>query len=611
MTVIDTREKETDQTTRYQQTSWSLDELLPEPSPEVISERIAEVETAVTELELERSRLAPSMDPSDFLSVLRQYEELVAKMSVLDAYGSLWFSQDTQSRGAQSYRNRLKQILTGWYNRILFFELWWKGLEDGEARALMPAGDEHADYRHFLESLRRLKPYTLEERSEQIINLKDANGISGVLTLYSMLTNRLEFELELDGETLTLTRDALMSYAFSPDPERRAAAYRELYRVYEEEATVLAQVYVNRVRDWQNENVEIRGFDSPIAVRNVLNDVPDAAVQVLLEVVRDNAPIFRRYFQLKAGWLGQERLRRYDLYAPLASSDKEIPYPEAVDSVLSTLDRFHPTFGRHARRVFDEKHIDSEVRKGKRGGAFCSTVLPELTPWVLVNYTGKVRDVATLAHELGHAVHSMLASDHCVLTQHPSLPLAETASVFSEMLMTDRLLQEEKDPLTRREILAAFVDDIYATVLRQAYFVLFELEAHDAIRDGASLDELNELYRQNLEEQFADSVELPEEFQYEWLSIPHIFQTPFYCYAYSFGQLLVLALYRRYQEEGESFKPAYLEMLSYGGSARPERILEEAGIDITDAEFWQGGFQVVDERIRELEAIEVPEEETA
>jgi len=600
MTVIDTRDQ-----AEHRLSSWSLNELLPKPSPQVISERIARLETAVSEFEARRQHLSPAMTPEDLRGAVRDYEALVERMAVLDAYGSLWFSSDTQSRGAQSYRNRLKQLLTGWYNRILFFELWWKGLEDHEAQELLPTGEEDGDHRHYLESLRRLKPYTLDEKSEQIVNLKDANGISGMLTLYSMLTNRLEFELEVDGKTETLTRDGLMSHAFSPRPERRAAAYRELYRVYEDEATILAQVYINRVRDWHSENVEIRGFDAPITVRNVLNDVPDAAVEVLLEVVRENAPLFRRYFHLKAGWLGLDRLRRYDLYAPLASSDKEIPYPQAVSSVLGTFDRFHPSFARLARRVFDDDHIDSEIRKGKRGGAFCATVLPRLTPWVLVNYTGRVRDVATLAHELGHAIHSMLADDHSVLTQHPSLPLAETASVFSEMLMTDRLLQEEQDPLTRREILAAFLDDIYATVLRQAYFVLFELAAHDAIRSGASLDELNEMYMENLREQFADSVELPEEFQYEWLSIPHIFQTPFYCYAYSFGQLLVLALYRRYLEQGEAFKPHYLKMLSYGGAARPEVILAEAGIDIADPAFWRGGFEVVDERIRELEAIEV------
>jgi oligoendopeptidase F len=230
-------------------------------------------------------------------------------------------------------------------------------------------------------------------------------------------------------------------------------------------------------------------------------------------------------------------------------------------------------------------------------------VRPDLTPYVLMNYTGKVRDVATLAHELGHALHSMLAEHHSILTQHSTLPLAETASVFSEMLLTERLLAEESDPLVRRDLLAAAVDDIYATVGRQAFFVLFEQAAHQAILENASSDQLNELYMANLREQFGDSVEIGEEFQHEWVSIPHIYHTPFYCYAYSFGQLLVLALYRRYQQEGEAFKPGYLKLLAYGGSAHPEQILREAGVDIADEAFWQGGFDVISALIDELEAM--------
>ncbi|HEX6201823.1 MAG TPA: M3 family oligoendopeptidase, partial [Thermoanaerobaculia bacterium] len=572
--------------------------------PERIAAELAALEEAVAGFEGRREQLSAAMGREAFRTVLEEYEALHRRMDRLGGYGSLWFSEDTQSRAAQTYRNRLQQAITGFHNRILFFDLWWKSLGDDEAAALLPEGDDvrAADHRHFLADLRRLKPFTLEERAEQIINTKDANGIGAVLTLYSMLTNRLEFSLEVDGERKTLTRDGLMAYAFSPRGELREAAYRELYRVYENEATVLGQVYVNRVRDWHSELVELRGYPSAISARNIANDIPDEAVDVLLRVVADNAELFRRYFRLKAGWLGTERLRRYDLYAPLATSDKSVDYPDAVASVLETFRRFHPEVARQAERVFAERHIDSEVRRGKRGGAFCSTVGPEYTPWVLVNYTGRVRDVATLAHELGHAVHSMLAEHHSALVQHPSLPLAETASVFAEMLMTDRLLGEESDPLARRELLVASVDDVYATVLRQAFFVRFEVDAHRAILGGASLDELSAMYMANLAEQFGDSIEVSPEFQYEWLSIPHIFHTPFYCYAYSFGQLLVLALYRRFQEEGEAFKPGYLELLAHGGSARPQEVLAAAGIDITDPAFWQGGFAVVADRLDELEA---------
>jgi oligoendopeptidase F len=214
-----------------------------------------------------------------------------------------------------------------------------------------------------------------------------------------------------------------------------------------------------------------------------------------------------------------------------------------------------------------------------------------------------VRDVATLAHELGHAVHNQMASGHSLLTQHPSLPLAETASVFAEMMITDRLLRSQSDPVTRRELLAAALDDIYATVLRQSYFVLFELAAHRAVLDNANADELCELYFANLREQFGDSLDVSDDFRYEWLAIPHMFSTPFYCYAYSFGQLLVLALYRRYQQEGEAFKPGYLKLLSYGGSASPAKMLAEMGMDITDPAFWQSGFEVVRGLLDELKGL--------
>lgn len=635
-------------TTCYQLRDWDLSELLPAPSEEVIARRLAELESALRDFEASRARLSPAAlrsSPEELAGILRRYEAISEQTSVLANYGSLWFNSDTGNQDAITFRNRVRQAITAATNRILFFSLWWKGLADDEALALLPAAPaapsaspaatasapappagsaapadtaspppeaaapgqarQAADYRHFLLELRRLSPYTLDEKSEQIINIKDDNGIGAVMTLYSMLTNRLEFNFEVDGETKRLTRDALAGYAFSTSPELRAAAYRELYRVFAEEATILGQIYVNVVRDWHEEAVALRGYPSAIAVRNTDNDIPDRAVEVLLEVASANAPVFQRYFRLKAGWLGLDRLRRYDLYAPLASSERKIPYDDAVRTVLETFGEFDARFARLAERVLAENHLDGEIRKGKRAGAFCATVLPRLTPWVLVNYTGRVRDVATLAHELGHAVHSMLAERHSILTQHASLPLAETASVFAEMLITDRLLREESDPLARRELLASAVDDVYATVLRQSYFVRFELEAHQAILAGRSLEELNEIYLANLAEQFGDSVLVAPEFRYEWLSIPHIYHTPFYCYAYSFGQLLVLALYRRYQEQGAAFIPGYLKLLSYGGSARPEAILAEVGIDMTDRRFWQGGFDLVRQRIDELEAIRI------
>ncbi len=599
---------------QWQLSGWDLGRLLPDASPETLAAELDQLEEAVVRFESCRSELSSDRPKAArLLEMVRDYESLLSRAFRLSAYGSLWFAADTQDEEALTYRNRIEQVLTGVENRVLFFRLWWQELEDATASELIDAmgsgsHEELDDYRFYLADLRRFRPHRLSEDSEKVVNLKDADGIRGVLTLYSMITNAFEFhvELETEGKAETvgpLTRDGLMSYAYSDRPEHRAAAYRELYRVYAEHAKVLAQMYVHRVRDWHNENVELRGYESPIAVRNLANDIPDEAVETLLEVVREHSALFQRYFRLKASWLGVEKLRRYDIYAPLAASRQTVGYSEAVDRVLETFGRFDAGLGAQARRVFVERHIDSEPRAGKKGGAFCATVLPEMTPWVLVNWNGRLRDVATLAHEMGHAVHSMLAQDHSLLTQQPSLPLAETASVFAEILMTDRLLDEQTDPLAKRELLASAVDDMYATVLRQTYFVLFEKAAHAAILEGKGPEELHEMYLQNLREQFGDAVELSQEFRLEWLSIPHIYSTPFYCYAYSFGQLLVLALYRRFQEEGEAFKPGYLRLLAQGGSKRPEEVLAEVGVDVRDRDFWSGGFAVVAEMIEQLEEL--------
>jgi len=243
------------------------------------------------------------------------------------------------------------------------------------------------------------------------------------------------------------------------------------------------------------------------------------------------------------------------------------------------------------------------VRKGKMGGAFCATPSPNLTPWVLVNFQGKASDVATLAHELGHAIHSMLAAHHNIFTQNACLPLAETASTFAEITLVDRLLSEETDEAIRRDLLFRQIDDAYATIERQAFFAIFEKQAHEMVAQDASVDELSEAYLNILHEQFGDSVEIADEFKWEWVSIPHIFRTPFYVYAYSFGQLLVLSLYQQFKAEGESFKARYLNLLSTGGAEAPMKVLAEAGIDPRQASFWQGGFDVIAGLVNQLEAM--------
>lgn len=586
----------------YIQTKWSLAPLFPGYESAELQNAFDMIEEQVTSFEGVRGKLNSDISAEQFMQIVRASEETARVANKLYSFAGLSFTADTQDQAAQSLYSRAQQFLAEIENRTLFFSLWWKDVDEENAKRLMAAS---GDYRYFLEAMRLFKPHTLSEAEEKVINLKNVTGTNALTTLYDSITNRYVFKLRVKGRTQDLTRGQLMRFVQGSDPKMRAAAYQELYHVYGEAGPILGQIYQTLARDWHNENISLRKFSDPLSVRNLANDVPNEAVNALLETARKNTGIFQRYFKLKAKTLGLKKLRRYDVYAPVAGSDKKYDYGRAADMVLESFSAFEPRVGELARRVFDDNRLDSEVRKGKRDGAFCWSVLPDMTPYVMLNYQGNARDVATMAHELGHAIHSMLASHHSTFTFHSSLPLAETASTFGEMMFTDKLLAEEKDEAVRRDILFKQVDDAYATIMRQSYFALFEKQAHEMIQKNASVDELCAAYLENLKEQFGDAIELSDEFKWEWVSIPHIYQTPFYVYAYAFGQLLVFSLYQQYKTEGESFKPRYLKILEAGGSEAPAKILEEAGINIRDSKFWQGGFDVLEKLVSELEKLPV------
>jgi oligoendopeptidase F len=591
-----------DKNMSYQLSRWSLADLFPAYDSEEMKAAFAEVEAKVAEFESMRPVLTPEISVEDFMRFVQELDDISRLMSRIGAFGGLWYTEDTQNQAAQNFQANVDQFNAAIQNRVLFFSLWWKALEDDVAAQLMK---EAGDYTYWLEEMRHFKPHTLSEPEEKIINIKDVTGFNAINTLYDTITNRYTYKISVDGEEKELTRGELMVYVKHHDPDLRAAAYQELYRVYADDGAILGMMYQNLVRDWRNENIDLRKFPSPISVKNLQNDIPDEVVDTLLEVSRRNTTVFQRFFKMKARWLGVERLRRYDVYAPVVRSDKTYEHPEVVEMVLDSLAEFHPKLATLAQRVLDENHLDSEVRQGKMSGAFCASVQPGLTPWVLTNFQGKPYDVTTLAHELGHAIHSMLAEEHTQFTFHASLPLAETASTFAEMILVDRLLEQESDEDVRKDLLFSQVDDAYATIMRQIYFALFERQAHDMTHEGATVDELSDAYMENLKDQFGDAVELSDEFRWEWVSIPHIYNFPFYVYAYAFGQLLVLSLYQQYQVEGESFKPRLMKILSAGGSNAPASILDEAGIDIRKAEFWQGGYDVLSQMIDQLEALPV------
>lgn len=556
------------------------------------------IESKVVQFESARAQLSPTMSTSTFHSLLTLSEDIAAESSRLSAYAYLWFSENTKDLAARSFKTKVEERLTALHNRLVFFDLWWQSVDENTARQLM---NGTGTLRYHLETIRRFQPHTLSEPEEKIVNIKNITGRSAVHSLYDVVTNSFTFTLNVNGKRKTMTREELTSHLRHAQGRLREAAYRELYRVYADQHDLLGEIYKTLVNDWKAENLQLRRFASPIATRNLGNDIPDDAVACLLRVCRKNAGIFQHYFRIKARLCKIKPMSRYHIYAPHHTEQKSYRYQEAVRMVLDAYRGFSPQFAELAERVVHERHIDARTRPGKIGGAYCYSVVPNMTPYVLLNFTGEARDIATMAHELGHAVHGMLAARHSIFTFHSTLPLAETASVFGERILSDALMNQEQDKKVRQGLLINQLDDIYATVLRQAYFVQFENQAHEMIAQGATVKDLAKTYLSEVRQQFGKGITVPDEFQWEWLTIPHLFASPFYCYAYSFGNLLVLALYRTYQKEGTSFVPKYLDLLSTGGSEAPQTMLAKVGVDMNSEDFWQSGFDTIREMVNQLE----------
>ncbi|MEK0349737.1 MAG: M3 family oligoendopeptidase [Nitrosopumilus sp.] len=587
---------------KYQLGEWDLSELVKNPKSQAFQNQIKELENQAKRFEKIKLKLDPKMASKKFKSILKEIEEISEKMSKIGGYASLSYSSDTQSDEATSLMTKMSKLGSEISNRILFFDLWWKTqIDEKNAKRLIKDSGELTEY---LTHKRLFAKYALSEPEERIINTLDVTGISALVKLYDKITNSYEYKMKIGNKTKKMTREEITNYVRNTSPKIREAAYKTILTKYTENKGVIGEIYQNIVLNWRDEGIEIRGYDSPISMRNIGNNIDDKTIESLLAVCRKNSPIFQKFFLQKAKMLKIKKLRRYDVYAPAAANIKEknYTYNKSVKLVFESLGKFSKTLEEFARKVFNENHIDSSIRQGKRDGAFCSTLSPKITPYVMVNFTGKSRDVFTLAHELGHAVHSQAAQDRSILVQDAPLPLAETASTFSELLLYDNLSDKISDD-EKKIVLSEKIDDLYATIMRQSFFTIFEIDAHKQIGEGTTVDEISKTYLQNLKEQFGNSVSLSEDFAIEWSCIPHFYHTPFYCYAYSFGNLLALSLFQRYKKEGKDFVPSYIKILAAGGSKKPEKLLSEYGFDIRSPKFWQEGFDYVDEQVKALSSL--------
>ena len=587
---------------RYDLGKWDLKELVKKPTRAEIDKKLAKLESSTKRFEKTKKSLNSNISSAKFLKIIRDIETVSEKSSIIHGYASLCYSENTQSDEATSLLTRISKFGSDIENRLLFFDLWWKKqVDEKNAKRLIKSAGQYSEY---LKHRRLLAKYSLSEPEEKIINTLDVTGASALVKIYDKITNAFVYTVTVNGKRKTMNREQLTSLVRNKSAKIRESAYKSLLSKYNDNKGVTGEIYQNIVLNLRDEGIGMRGFSSPITIRNISNNIGDETIKTLLHVCKKNSKIFQKYFRKKAKLLGMKKLRRYDLYAPRKSksSEKTYSYDKSIKLVLESLSKFSPILSEYAKNVFRQRHVDSALRPGKASGAFCSTPSPKITPYVLLNFTGKSRDVFTLAHEIGHAIHSVSASNKSILVSEASLPLAETASTFSEMLLYDNLSMMVDDR-EKKIMLSEKIDDFYATIGRQSFFTLFEIEAHKQIANSTTVDELSKTYLQNLNQQFGNSVKVSENFGIEWSCIPHFHHAPFYCYAYAFGNLLALSLFQRYKKEGKSFAPEYIGILSSGGSKKPEKLLAEFGIDITKSRFWQDGFDYIQDKVKELSSL--------
>lgn len=523
------------------------------------------------------------------LAAIRAYEEILDQSSRAQAFARLLFSADTASPVNRELVARSEAFSTELNNRLLFFELEWLKVSEVDAGRLM-SDTVLAGYAEYLRRERNYLPHRLSEPEEKIANEKDLTGRRAWTRFFAELTSSLTFPLDDDGQTRQATLAEVMARMYDARREVRKAAHDSLFQVLETQSQVLTFSYDTLVQDHLTMD-RLRAYPTPMTSRHLANNIPGEAVDQMMAVVEENYDIAHSYFRAKATMLGLDHLVIYDQYAPIGAAMPPRSYDESRVIVLDALEKFDPRFRSVAAEFFDKHWIDAEVRPGKRGGAFCAYPTPAVHPFVLANYTGNRRDVMTIAHELGHGIHGQLARGQTLLNYHSPLPLAETASVFAEMLVFDDVMAREDDASIRFALTAAMIENIFATVFRQNVLTRFEQAVYSARGEGRlTTERISALWREANAPYYGDAIEMTEGYRLGWSYIPHFVNTPFYCYAYTFGELLVLALYALYREQGNAFIPEYVRLLERGGSSPPVDALAPMGVDIRDATFWRKGF---------------------
>ena len=586
------------------ETAWDLDPLVEGEGETGVDRQLDEAVTAASEFADRYAGKVDELDADGLAQAMHELERIHELIGRAGSYAALRFSTDTADPTRGALLQRVQERGTELETKLLFFDLEWAALDDARADELLAvrdSGDDELEFcRHHLRTVRRYRPHLLSEKEEKLLAEKSISSQSAWARLFGEVVAALR--VDLDGNEVTL--DVALSRLQVADRDTRMAAAKAVSETLEPGLRTRGFIYNTLVYDKSVED-RLRAYPNWLASRNLANEASDESVMALIEAVRRRYDVPRRWYSLKAKLMGIPKLADYDRMAPVFQEDLTFSFGEARDLVLDTYDAFAPEAGRITRRFFEEHWIDAPVRPNKRGGAFCSYTVPSVHPYVMLNYTARRRDVLTMAHELGHGLHAALAQPQGVYHQGTPLTLAETASVFGETLVFERLLAATDNDDQRLSLLAERLDASMATVFRQMSMNRFEHLIHTRRRDEGELstDRIGELWLESQTEMFGDSVELSPGYRIWWSYIPHFINTPGYVYAYAYGQLLALSAYRRFTQEGDSFIPRYLELLAAGGSRSPEELGAIVGIDLADPGFWDAGLALIDEQLSAAEKL--------
>jgi oligoendopeptidase F len=584
---------------------WDLSDLFAAHDDQQIESTLINCRTSAEKF-AERFREAlenpATLTAATLCEALEELAKIYEALGRVGSYASLLYAADTAKPEYQDLEQRVEQRGTEIRNLLLFFELAWLKVADDIADKLTEDA-QLKPYQHYLTSLRRYRRHTLSELEEKLLNERDNTGRNAFGRLFSEITSSLVFKLERDGKTAELNLSQILSLLHEPDRRLRQRAMETVYQELSQHGQVLTFIYDTLIQD--NLTVDrLRSYQHPMEQRHLSNEIDGAAVKTMMEVAEKNYPLAQDYFRLKAKLLELPQLALYDQYAPVGIEVRRFPYAKAQQVILDAFAAFDPKFRALAGEFFAKNWIDAEIRKGKRGGAFCASPSPQLHPYVLCNYDDNLRDVMTVAHELGHGLHGCLSRKQNYFNYDTPLTTAETASVFGEMLVFDHLLAQQSDREVQIALLAGKIEDIFATVFRQNVLTRFEELTFSARQEKRLTPEaLGQLWLEANGKYYGDAVAMPDSYRWGWSYIPHFIHSRFYCYSYVFGQLLVLALYRMYKDEGKSFVPKYIALLEAGGSDTPDALLKPLGVDIHQPEFWQKGFEEIRGLTAKLRAI--------